>query len=756
MTKYKKSILLASAALGLILPTATAYAQEAKVTDEIIVTARKKSESLQSVPLAITAFTAIDIQNAGIDNVEDIALLTPGFTFAPLFGGGASTPVIRGQSTTIGEPNVGFFVDGVYQSSRSIMDAMLGGNIERVEIAKGPQSALYGRNTFAGAVNFVTKKPSNEMSGQVEATAGNGGHYALRGNVSGPLAEDSVYFQLGGVYSKHSGFFTNELTGDNLDERESTILTGALMFTPSENLEIVARIGYDATRDGDDPARFLVSNASPANPTPAPLPPALQLFSGEVPSFETGFAVTPGHSNHDNLILSLSADLEMDSGYTLTSITGYNNLDVDNATDNDYEARSIRYTTQLVDQKELSQEIRITSPQEQRFSWMAGAYYYDLDTTTDTVDTFVDGALGLATALAGSPLGGLLPAGIINNTNEQTQSFALFGYVDFDISEQLTATLEGRWTSEEKQAIAVDTNPLTLTSATFDQTAKFDNFVPRFTLDYQMNDTTLLYGSVSKAVKAGGFNVVTTAGAILDSERTYAPEKSWNYEVGVKTNLGDSTTLNVAAFKIDWNDQIVRALGATFAVLNANAGKTSVQGIEVELRSRLTDNLDFTGGFAYTDSAYDSYTFGAIAALGGDPVLDGNRLQYVSEVTANASLQYSQPVSDTLDWKSRIDLAYQSDQNIVQTDDAFSGDTTLVNVRTGIDSGNWELLVWVDNLFEEDSAVTGVFIPNQASRFDTANSLVNPTIPVVGFQAFNALAWSRNPREWGVTARYKF
>ncbi len=751
---YKKTILNSVAISLLAVSGSVVQAQE--VTDEIIVTARKKSETLQSVPLAITAFTAVDIQNAGINNVEDIALLTPGFTFAPLFGGGGSTPVIRGQSTTIGEPNVGFFVDGVYQSSRSIMDAMLGGNIERVEIAKGPQSALYGRNTFAGAVNFVTKKPGNEMSGQAEVTAGNGGHYEVRGNISGPIAEDSVYFQLGGLYSKRSGFFTNELTGGNLDERESTILTGALMFTPSENLEVVARVGFDATRDGDDPARFLVSNASLANPTPAPLPPAFQLFEGEIPSFRTGFAVTPGHNNRDNLILSLSAEYDLSNGYTLTSITGYNNLDVDNATDNDYEARSIRYTTQAIAQKEFSQELRVNSPTDKKLGWMAGVYYYDLDSTTDTVDTFVDGALGLATALAPSPLGGLLPAGIINNTNEQTESFAIFGSTNLDITDQLTATIEGRWTSEKKRAIAVDTNPLTLASATFDQEATFDNFVPRFTLDYQMNDSTLLYGSVSKAVKAGGFNVVTTAGAILDSERTYAPEKSWNYEVGLKTRISNNATLNLAAFKIDWNDQIVRALGQTFAVLNANAGQTSVQGFEAEMRARLADGLDFTGGFAYTDSSYDSYTFGAIAALGGNPVLDGNRLQYVSEITANASLQYSRPVSSNLNWKSRADFAYQSDQNIVQTDQAFSGDTTLINLRTGIEGDTWELLVWVDNLFEEDSAVTGVFIPNQASRFDTANSLVNPAIPVIGFQAFNALSWSRNPREWGVTARYKF
>ncbi len=756
MTNHFKSILLAGGAFGLLtLPAMTAQAQT-EPTDEIIVTARKRAESLQSVPLAITAFTAEHIEDAGIDSVEDVALLTPGLTFAKLFGGGSNTPVIRGMSTSIGEPNVGFFVDGVYQSSKVIMDSMLGGNIERIEVAKGPQSALYGRNTFGGAINFVTKKPTNELTGQVEATAGNGGHYEARGFVSGPIVEDSVFYQISGMHSQTGGYFTNELTGDDLDSLESTIVTGALMFYPNENTEIVARVAFDQTRNGDYAQRFLVNNTAPGNPTPAPLPPANQLFAGEITNFENGFAVTPGHNNHDNFTASLRADFDMGS-MSLTSITGYNNLDIDNAADNDYEARSLRYTTQAIDQKEFSQELRLTSQGDGRMHWMAGGYYYNLDKTTDNVDTFVDGALGLSAALQPSPLAGLLPPGLLNVTGEETESFALFGSVDYDITDQLTATFEGRWTTENKMASAVDANPLTLVSATFTDEASFDNFVPRFTLDYQATSDTLVYASVAKAVKTGGFNVVTTAGTIAPSERTYDPEQSWNYELGVKTSFADGrANLNLAVFRSNWTDQIVRALSPTFAVLNANAGETTVSGFEAELQANLADGFDVSAGFAYTDSAYDSYTFGALGALGLDPVLDGVRLQYVSEIQLNASAQYSRPISDTLDWKSRLDIAYQSDQAVVQTADAFTGDVTLVNLRTGIETDDWEILLWVENLFEEDSAAGGVFIPNHGSRFDTANSLVNPGLPVVGFQAFNGLSWSRNPRQWGVTARYKF
>lgn len=737
--------------------TIPALAQsETLVLEEIVVSARRRDESLQDVPLAITAFTAADIQDAGIDNAEDLALQTPGFNFAKLFGQNSSTPVIRGMSTTIGEPNVGFFVDGVYQSSRNIMDAMLSGNIERVEVAKGPQSALYGRNTFAGAINFVSREPTQETTGVLEATAGNGGHKKIRANISGPLVKNSAFYQLGALHSKTDGFFNNELTGADLDTQQSTIFTGALLFYPDDDSKIIARAGYDRTRDGDYAQRFLVNGHSLTNPLPAPLPPALQGYEGEFTNFEDGFAVTPGHNHHNNLTTSLTARFDFDR-FSVTAITGYNDLSIDIAADNDYEARSIRYLTRKTDQQELSQELRLTSANDGALHWVVGGYYYRLETDSHNIDHFVDAALSLSVALQGSPLAALLPPGVDNVTEEETESFAVFGSLDVDITDRMTATLEGRWTMEEKNVVAVDTNPLTKVASSFKQDADFDNFVPRFTLNYQVGDTAMIYGSVAKAVKTGGFNVNTAAGAILDSERTYAPEKSWNYELGVKNTLADGrVNVNAAVFYTRWDDQIVRALGKTFSILNANAGETSVKGIEIELRAELIEGLDVSTGLAYIDSAYDRYTFGAMSAVGYDPVLDGARLQYVPEFQANVSAQYLAILSDNVAWKTRFDISHETDQSVVQNAKAYIGDTTLVNVRTGVETKSWDITLWVKNLFEEDTAAGGLFVTNYATRFDTAHSLVNPTITPVGFQVFNGLSWSRNPREWGLTARYKF
>lgn len=731
---------------------------EDEQNDVILVTTRRREEALHTAPVAVTVFSAEEIENARITSVENIALFTPGFTFAPLFGGSASTPVIRGQSTTIGEPNVGFFIDGVYQSSRAIMDSLLGDSIARVEVAKGPQNALYGRNTFAGAINFVTKDPTNDFESALELTGGNYGHFDGKGHVSGPIVKDTLYFRFGGRFFRRDGYFTNELTGGDLDNRQTSVITGALTATPTSNFTAKLRVGYEDTNDGDAPLRFIANNIAPANPAaPAPLPNALQLFRGEVPNATTGFAVTPGFTDRENLTTSLSMDLDLGGGYTLSSITGYNDLNVESAIDNDYEARNIRFTSSRNALDEESQELRLTSPGDRRFRWMLAGYYYHLNSDTNTRDLFVGGAAGLAAALSRTPLAGLLPPGIINDTNETTRDFAVFGQAQYDLTQRLGLSFDWRWASERKTANAVDTNALTGAPATFDDAATFNSFTPRVTLSYEANDALFLYATAAKAEKSGGFNVVTLSGAILDSERTYEPETSWNYELGAKTTLADGRVqLNLAGYYTDWNNQIVRAVGATFAVLNANAAGTTVKGVEAELTANLAPGLDFNAGFAYTDSKYDQYTFGILAGLGVNPALDGVRLQYVSKYTANSTLQYARPLTSRFDLVTRADIFYQSSQSIIQTADAFVGGATLLNLRMGLDDGRYSFFVWVENLTNEKSAVTGGFLPNQASRFDTAASLATPGATPIGFTAFQALVTSRDPRIWGVTARFKF
>lgn len=762
---FGKGLLGATALASLVYALAPpAQAQESTDTsDEIVVTARRREETLQSVPLSVSAFTAETIENAGVQNVEDIASMTPGFTFAPLFGGGAALPVIRGQSTTIGEPNVGFFIDGVYQSSRATMDAMLGDDVERIEVVKGPQSALYGRNTFGGAVNIISRAPSDEMEGRLEASYGEFNTMGVRGSLSGPIAQDSLYFRIGGTYNSSDGYFENSLTGGNLDSRETTVLAAMLEARPTQAWTFRLRAAYQNTEDGDDPLRFAANNSFPTPLQGPPTPAGNQMFTGELQGSDT-FAVTPGHNNIELGAYSLTSEWQGDS-VTVTSITGFNDLGLDFAVDGDYTAAQANYQTTLTDQYDISQELRIASAGDDRLSWLLGAYYYVLSSDTHVNNNYGADALSIisTTGAAGFPAWRRLIGGGTSDVHEETESFALFGQVGYDFTDDFRISLEGRWTTETKSvnsvAVAGLLNPAPgPVTATYVNERDFDNFVPRLTLEYDAADNVLLYATVAQAEKVGGFNTNIVGGSPTSSERTYEPETAWNYEIGAKTSwYNGRLVVNGALYQIDWSDQIVRAIGSTGALINVNAGATSVRGAELEVRARPIDGLEINAGVAYTDSQYDDYIFGILSVIGMNPDLSGTRLQYVSEWQANASMQYITPIATNLDWFTRLDVSYQSDQSAVQPASAYVGDATIVNLRTGLDYNNVSFRIFATNLTEEDSAVAGVFLPDPGQQYDYVRGQLGiGGAPLVGRQLFGGLVTTRAPRAIGASVSVRF
>ncbi|HFQ15944.1 MAG TPA: TonB-dependent receptor [Rhodobacteraceae bacterium] len=761
-SRLMRIMLNSAAAMAILAPAGGALGQTAQDSGQalheetITVTTRKREESIQDVPIAIEAFTAEDLYQAGITDTDELAFHTTGFTMAPLFGGDAATPVIRGLSTTIGEPNVGFFVDGVYQSSRLAMEALLGAQIARIEVAKGPQSALYGRNTFAGAINYVTKEPANTYEATLEATGGSDGIYDLRASASGPLVQDKLFFQLGLVANGRDGFYKNQLTGKDLDKRETEVYAGGLTLTPNDRAKITFRVSYEDTSDGDDPLAFIPNNADFFSVSR--LPPANQVFEGELPA-PTSFAVTPGGKDRQNLSMSLNASYDLDNGYTLTSVTGFNDLDFLRRVDNDYEARQIAFLTNQVNQQELSQEFRITSPGTDRVRWMAGTYYYHFYGTTRNDDRRVGTLTVLPTILPPPVLASLagIAGGLNSTTKENTDSIAVFGNVQADVTDRFNISISGRWTSERKSVAVLDIVQLTGAPGFFAGKRRFKNFQPKLTLTWHPADNWMLYASAAKGEKTGGFNVITTSGLVAPDERTYNPEKAYNYELGTKGAwLDGALQIDADVFYIDWKNQIVRALGKNFATLNANAGKTTSKGFELDMTAHLSDRITFEGGLAYTDSAYDKYTFGTLAAVGLNPVLDGTRLQYVSKWSGNAALSFVQPLANgNVDWHTRLEVAYQSNQSAVQPALAYTGARTLGNIRSGFSWDRYDITFWGKNLFKDKSAANGVFLPNPARRSDAVLGLVGIQ-PVAGFEAFGALSLAPDPRTWGVTARAQF
>lgn len=735
---------MALTGLALALPPHAAVAQTdsestegGNILEEVTVYARKRAENLQEVPIAISAFSADDIEAAGMRDTMDLASMTPGFNMAPLFGGDAATPVIRGLSTTIGEPNVGFFVDGVYIGSRLTMTNLLGGFIERIEVAKGPQSALYGRNTFGGAVNFVTKQPSQDFEGDVEFTAGSDGRLGGRATLGGPFGDGEFAWRLGALYDEFDGFYTNELTGDDLDHRETKGMLAGLGWD-GEDVDVNFNLIYQKEDKGDEPLKFIENN-DVFFPAFGALPPDFQIYTGTVPNITSGYAVTPGGSSTEQMIASLS--IEWDFGpATFSSITGYNDLDFSRDADDDYDARVIHFQNSDTTDEEISQEFRITSNSGGPFEWMAGLYYYSLDQNIDLLSAYQSFYFSIP------PLSSLRTA-----TDQSTDDYAIFGSLGWDITDTFSLTLSGRFGKEKKRVEAVDTDPRTGASATFSDQDDWTAFLPRLTVDWQFADNHMLYASYAYSEKSGGFNVVTATGTILPEERSYEPEKSDNYEIGVKSTFaGGRVQTTLASYYINWTDQIVRAIGESGALLNTNVGETTSTGVEFEAAAAVAEKLDLRGGFAYNQSEYDDYFFAVLAALGMDPVLDGNTLQYAPEWTANLSATFTQPVSNGWDWFTRFDWDYLDRQTIVQTNNAWTDSSSRFNLRTGLGNGHWRVTLWAYNLFDDDTTVTGVFTgdPSKLAELVTGQRS--------GFPIFNANIMGPQLRSYGVTVNYRF
>lgn len=752
---------VSAVAISMFASSAFTQTRDTSVSDHdtIVVTTRKREENLYEVPISISAFTAEDLYQSGIENTQDLIRNTTGFTMAPLFGGDQATPVIRGLMTTIGEPNVGFFVDGVYQSSRAAMEALIGSGVAQIEIAKGPQSAMYGRNTFAGAVNYVTAQPTNQPQGDGQATFGSNNLYDLRASFSGPIVEDRLYARLGGLLRGRDGYYTNTLTGTDLDFQKTTAVSGSVKFLPMANWDITGRIAYEDTANGDAPMGYATNNDVFFNAFGLPIP-ANQIFSGEVPA-PTSFALTPGGFDRENLQISLQSNVDFADGYVFTSITGYNNLDTLRRVDGDYTARDAAYATTSVDQGEISQEFRITSPADRRVQWSVGAYYYHQHSQAAINSEILGPIAGILPFLAGSPLPGLIGGGQ-NFNKEVTVSKAVFGDITFDVTEKLKVNFAGRFTDETKKVVA---NSLALVGAfpgapiipgVFADQADFENFQPKVTVSYFPNEDWMVYGSVADAEKTGGFNVVTVAGAILNSERIYDPETARHWELGAKGSVMDGALqVTGALFYVDWNNQIVRALGQTGAILNINAGETTSKGIEIDFVAKLAEGFEVEGGFAITDSSYDSYTFATLASVGLNPVLDGIRLRNVSKFSGNLSASYTRPVNDTVDWFGRVGLTWQSDQSVVQPATTTIGAQARVDLRTGFSWDNYDLTFWAKNIFEEDGALNAVYVPNPAERIDSVLALIGAG-PPLGFVAFSPLVTAPEPRTLGITLRAKF
>lgn len=755
---------------------AAATGADAGVLEDIVVTARKTSEKLQDVPVAITAFSSAEIKSARIERLSDLAKLTPGLIFTPLFGRQNQLPIIRGAAQTLGQLNVGVFIDGIYLSGKGGVDTELN-DLERVEVVKGPQSALYGRNTFSGAINYVTKAPASEFGGNVEAGVGTDNLYKVQASITGPI-NDKIRFRLGGFYRSFDGWYKSAIDGGKVDFEESYGALATVEFQPVEQFTATFRASYSKSDDGQPPSSIVRTNAFPGTPSGgSATQPRNLLFVGELPSLpRNGITVNtrdvpglPGGSYGDReKTVRASATFEYDFGNVmLTSITSFSRRDAEFTFDGDntvcdrtggcpnfgfpfapaipFGKSDFALSSNDGFLRDLSQELRLASTGNEKFDWLVGIFRFDNRTSGFDRGITIPGALAI-TDYSAAAAAYRYPKQVF-----VTKATAVFGSATWHATERFSVIGELRY---EYESQTFEQSPLrtgtTGSLAVFDLEQHFDFVTPRLILNYKPSDDALVYASYARGAKTGGFNGGLN---IFADQRTYQPEYADNYEIGLKTDLLDQKLrLNIAAFYIDWKDQqaacqnpaaLFPGASSTNRTYQCNVAASQIYGTEIEVAARFSDWFSLSGNYAYTHARYDRFIDDSLrltlASLGQPNVdFNGKSLPYVPDHKFVVTPRFNVDVGSYA-VEARADLQYQS-RTFVRADNLQNfGEKTNVDLRLTVSRDALSLQLWGNNVFDNKRPVAAVRF------FDSVN-----------YSVAAPLVTGANRRQIGATLGYRF
>jgi iron complex outermembrane receptor protein len=700
--------LLASAAL------APAAAQEGPDVglEEILVTARRVEARLQDTPIAVTVLTPQSIADLQVVSVQDVSKAVPGLTLNPVTANPSTFQIgLRGGSEQtsgliVSEPVVGIYVDDVYRGRLQGSNFQLT-DIERIEVLRGPQGTLYGRNTFSGALKIITRTPGAD-SRWLNGSIGGGSfdEWRVDGSVGGPVAE-KLGASVALLYrDQGDGWIESPARGRTIGRERNFAVRGKLAFDDGP-LRVVGTVAYTSDRnDGYIPVNVIF------DPDAARVDYETRVFTRNAqPAFGTNpyVNVSPTPSRGETDVLSASLDISYDFGsVVLRSITGF--VQVDdlfrwdltgglNPAPGVYVSTFDRLST--TDAEQWSQELQLTgSSFDDRLTWLAGLYHFRETGRQDFLDTL--GLFGL-------------PTFPLFEQHTRTRSWAVFAQASYDFTERTALTVGGRYTRDDKSFDARIDPPANV-SVELDET--FDSFTPYVGLQHNFSDAIMAYASVSRGFKAGGFNGLSRDPRVLS--QSYRPQKVWAWELGLKSEFLDRRVrANLAAFLNNITDlqQTVTRPDGTFP--QQNVGDARVVGLEAELTARPVEGLDLTAAVSWNDDEYRRLDPDSDAFLAG-----ARSLPLVSDWTARLGAVFEQSLSERL--TARIG------GNLSHTGDFFANVTNVlvVNAYTRIDafaglraaSGRWDLTVAGQNLTDEVTYVSGIV----SAPFPTALTPLKP------------------------------
>lgn len=668
--------------------TSDPAADDGFAVEEIIVTARKRQENLQDIPESISVFSGAQLDKANAVTMRDFVDLTPNMIIRETFRSNESFLTMRGIASAQGAlPPVAIVVDGVQVGSNDFLNQDLY-DIERIEVLRGPQGALYGQGAIAGAINIVTKAPSNELEAFVKTSYANADTFRTAAGLSGALVDDRLFARVTGYYKTTDGLIENRF-GEEISFNEEYSLRGRLMYQ-GERLSASLRASH-TTGDGSCCIQDIIRRDENGI--------AIDIDDVTNPGADSNVIGTDDTRFTDT---SLKLDYDL-NGMTLTSVTGYAEVRQDILGDLDFTAAPIQVQDVGFYVDVFNQELRLASPDDTRLRWIVGGFYQD---RKETLDVNVLGDVPTP------PLPLLF--GFVQEKNSDL--WAAFGQLNFDVTEAMEFSAALRYDRDDQDSFNTSlANPFA--EATFDQ------LQPKVQLSYDWSDNMMTYATWSKGFRTGGFSQTAK----------FENEVTTNYEIGVKASLLDgSVTINTSLFHIDYANQQL-----SFVVLDPddatntlrgvlNIPETAIDGLELEIAARATDYLNVTLGVGVVNSEIvavdESSPFASPAAIGKASPL-------APPFTFNAGVDYTYPlVGDTsliVVGNYRRQGGYYFDLN----NTLRTGTVDFIDGKIAVESDRWSVGVWGSNLADTRHAtnisISGadLRVPNEPRSFGIEASL---------------------------------
>jgi iron complex outermembrane receptor protein len=710
-------------------------AADSNQIEEVLVSARRRGdERLQDVPVAVSVLSDEVLRKAGITDLSEVASRTPSFTFGQQIGNQQEI-VIRGIGTlrltgSAAEPSVGLFIDEVYVGRRGTATPPLF-DLERVEVVRGPQGTLYGKNVVGGAVNLLTARPSDQTSARVAVSYGQfdvlGGRDIWEGTayVTGALS-NSVAGRAAVFYRKNDGYSQNTLLDERLDDQDSYAVRGSLLFQPTDALDIHVIADFSHNESHGQSRRAVDDPSVPGLGAVV----ASGLLSDNVRESDAPWTQW---EDQDTAGLTARFDYRLGGDRTLTYLSAIRYGDFNGR----YSLVGTRSPPSLTDaangQREkyvgITQDLRLSSSGEGALRWVAGLYFLRED--TDIIDNSI--ATTFLSVLGPGSVGDILDGEFIYDQENITKSSAVYGELSWAMSEALSLTVGGRYTYDDKEyrnrSECLDFGaqpdfifcvaPLGAEFWDIHTSKSWSEFTPKASLDWRASDDALLYVSAARGFKGGGWQgkPATEAAALFP----YDPEIAWTYEVGAKTRWADGRVLaNLAVFHTSFDDLQVEQLDDSgLSLIIDNAASARIDGIELELQLRPIPSLQLWLSGSYLDSEYRDF----IDSAGND--LSGNRLARTPEFRFTGGADYTMPINSDLSVDARVEYQWQDGMPWLVENTVFEDSYGLLDARVALQAreAQWEVALFGKNLTNELYRLDAIpFLGDVFSRFGAPRS----------------------------------